>query len=204
MTYRVKEVFLTLQGEGHWTGRAAVFCRFSGCNLWTGREEDREGAICKFCDTDFVDHTEYDGRALVDLIEHTWGWRRRERRMVVLTGGEPSLQADAWLISELADRGFYVAIETNGTRPLPPGIHWVCVSPKTPKLRVFHGDELKLVYPQQRIQPERFIDLRFRHHWLSPMDGPELKENTAAAVDYIKEHPRWRLSVQTHKYVGIP
>lgn len=204
MTYRVNEVFYTIQGEGRWTGRPAVFCRFSGCNLWSGHEGDRASAICSFCDTDFVASVGYEAEDLIDAIEDCWP--RPERygyRMVVFTGGEPGLQLDWQLVYELHLLGYYVAVETNGTKKLPDNIDWVCVSPKTRTLRVLSGDELKLVYPQEGLEPERFAGKPFNHFWLSPMDGPELKENTAAAVDYVMRNPQWRLSIQTHKVIGV-
>lgn len=200
MTYRVNEVFYTLQGEGFWSGRAAVFCRFSRCNLWSGIEEDRATAICSFCDTDFTSYTEYTELELAEKIDNL---APSDNRMVVFTGGEPALQLDEDLISTLQMWGFYVAVESNGTLPLPD-VDWVCISPKTPTLRVTVGNELKLVYPQNgRIKPERYEGLNFEHFWLSPMDGPSLAANTARAVDYVKANPRWRLNTQMHKQIGI-
>jgi 7-carboxy-7-deazaguanine synthase (Cx14CxxC type) len=208
--YAVKEIFLTLQGEGVHAGRLAVFCRFAGCNLWSGREQDRAGAQCRFCDTDFVGTHGMGGGtfktapALAAAIAASWG-AERERRFVVLTGGEPLLQVDPALIAALHAADFTIAIETNGTLPAPPGIDWVCVSPKaTAPLRQDHGDELKLVYPQADAPPERFAALAFRHFLLQPMDGPERARHTEAAIRYIEAHPRWRLSLQTHKFIGIP
>ena len=207
-TYAVKEVFLTLQGEGINAGRAAVFCRFAGCNLWSGREEDRHEATCRFCDTDFVgtdgtDGGRYDAASLAALVERMWQGDGSER-LVVLTGGEPLLQVDAGLIRALHARGFEIAVETNGTVVPPEGIDWVCVSPKAgTELAVRSGDELKLVYPQDEAPPERFADLAFRHFLLQPMDGPEVASATRAAIDYCMNHPRWRLSVQHHKALGI-
>lgn len=204
MTYRVNEIFYTLQGEGHWTGRPAVFCRFSGCNLWSGREKDRGTAICKFCDTDFTAAADYELEDIVDAIEDAWP--RPEtygHRMVVFTGGEPALQLDWPLVYALHLLGYYVAVETNGTKALPPNVDWVCVSPKTRTLRVMAGDELKLVFPQDKLKPESFAGKAFTRFWLSPMDGPRLAENTAAAVDYVKKHPQWGLSIQTHKVIGV-
>lgn len=214
--YTVKEIFYTLQGEGANAGRAAVFCRFSGCNLWTGREEDRAHAVCTFCDTDFVGVGPDGGRfasaeELAEAVDARWpkdehGGDVGGRKLVVCTGGEPLLQLDAAAIAALHARGFEVAVETNGTQPAPEGLDWICVSPKAnAPLVQTRGDELKLVYPQTEpdAQPERFEHLDFRHFFLQPMDGPKLKENTAAAIAYCLAHPRWRLSVQTHKVVGI-
>jgi len=208
--YTVKEIFFTLQGEGFHAGRAAVFCRFSGCNLWTGREQDRATAVCTFCDTDFVGVSPDGGRFaspddLADAIAHCWPTGcDGGQRFVVCTGGEPLLQLDAPLVSSLHDRGFLVAIETNGTRLPPPGVDWVCVSPKArADLVLCNGNELKLVYPQEGALPERFDTLDFEHFFLQPMDGPALAENTRAAVRYCQMHPRWRLSLQTHKVLGI-
>jgi 7-carboxy-7-deazaguanine synthase (Cx14CxxC type) len=207
--YAVKEIFYTLQGEGVHAGRPAVFCRFAGCNLWTGREEDRASAICDFCDTDFVGVGPDGGRfptadALADAVAERWPTSGEGRRFVVCTGGEPLLQLDAPAIDALHARGFEVAVETNGTQPLPRGLDWVCVSPKAAApVVVDGGDELKLVFPQPLARPERFTGLDFRHWLLQPMDGPQLQQNTAAAVAYCLAHPRWRLSVQTHKVVGV-
>jgi len=211
MPYRVKELFYTLQGEGRQTGRAAVFCRFAGCNLWSGREEDRARAVCQFCDTDFVG-TDGPGGGTFATAEDlataalaVWGGGGPGKPFVVCTGGEPLLQLDGPLIAAFHDRGFDVAIETNGTIEVPAGIDWVCVSPKArAKLVVPRGDELKLIYPQQGAEPERYQDLAFDHFYLQPMDGPTREENTRAAVAYCLRHPRWRLSLQTHKYLGIP
>ncbi len=210
MGYAVKELFHTLQGEGAQAGRAAVFCRFAGCNLWSGREEDRATAACTFCDTDFIGMDgEGGGRfagaeALAQAIEGTWAGGPRHR-YVVFTGGEPLLQLDAALIAAVHARGFEIAVETNGTLAAPPGIDWICVSPKAgnPLVQV-SGHELKLVYPQVEADPARFADLDFRHHWLQPMDGPQRLANTAAAVEYCRRDARWRLSLQTHKIIGIP
>ena len=210
MAYTIKEIFYTLQGEGAHTGRAAVFCRFTGCNLWTGREEDRHKAICQFCDTDFVGTDGENGgkyasaEDVAAMIEATWAGGDAHR-YVVCTGGEPTLQLDTDVINALHSRGFMVAIETNGTRPVPAGIDWICVSPKAgADLVQTHGNELKLVYPQLGMEPERFIDLGFDSWFLQPMDGPRQAQNTAAAIDYIKRNPSWRLSTQTHKLNGIP
>jgi 7-carboxy-7-deazaguanine synthase len=208
LSYAIKELFYTLQGEGQNAGRAAVFCRFAGCNLWSGREADRTQAICAFCDTDFVgtDGTgggRFEAEALARAVETTWAGGR-ERRLVVLTGGEPLLQVDGALTSALHDRGFAVAVETNGTRPVPPGIDWLCVSPKAgAPLVLTRGDELKLVYPQAGAEPQRFEGLAFDHFVLQPMDGPMRAANTAAAVAFCLANPAWRLGLQTHKDLGI-
>lgn len=212
MTYAVKEIFYTLQGEGANAGRAAVFLRFAGCNLWSGREADRATATCRFCDTDFVGIGPDGGRfatpaALARAVLERWPWQRTRgaRPLVVCTGGEPLLQLDAPLVEALREAGFEVAIETNGTQPLPPGgIDWICVSPKAgTELVVRAGNELKLVFPQAGAEPERFESLEFRHFFLQPMDGPDLAANTRLAVEHCLAHPRWRLSVQTHKALGI-
>ncbi|WP_407176468.1 7-carboxy-7-deazaguanine synthase [Bradyrhizobium sp. STM 3562] len=209
MSYAVKEIFLTLQGEGAHTGRAAVFCRFAGCNLWSGREEHRASATCQFCDTDFVgtDGTlggRYaSGAELADMIAAQWKGDDRDR-YVVLTGGEPLLQVDAPLIAALHERAFAIAVETNGTLEAPPGLDWICVSPKAgTRLVQRQGHELKLVYPQAGAEPEVFADLAFERFSLQPMDGPDVAENTARAVAYCLKHPQWRLSLQTHKALGI-
>ena len=210
--YAVKEIFYTLQGEGANAGRPAVFCRFAGCNLWTGREEDRERAVCKFCDTDFfgVDGTGGGkfGTAddLANVVARAWHAADGDgRRFVVCTGGEPLLQLDTVLIDAFQARGFEVAVETNGTVAPPPGIDWLCLSPKADApLIVTSGDELKLVYPQERGAPERYRDLGFRHFFLQPMDGPDRERNTRLALAYCLAHPQWRLSLQTHKILGIP
>lgn len=211
MTYTVKEIFSTLQGEGAQTGRVAVFCRFAGCNLWSGREEDRGSAICNFCDTDFVGAEGpgggkfTDASALAEAIAEAWPAPGAGRPLVVFTGGEPLLQLDPPLVAALHTRGFELAIETNGTLALPEGIDWVCVSPKAgAALVVTRGDELKLVYPQAGAEPEGFLALDFRHFFLQPMAGPQLFANTRAAIAYCLKHPRWRLSLQTHKLLGIP
>jgi 7-carboxy-7-deazaguanine synthase len=209
VSYAVKEIFLTLQGEGAHAGRAAVFCRFAGCNLWSGREEDRERAICKFCDTDFVgtDGT-LGGRyafaaELADTIAAQWTAGEADR-YVVLTGGEPLLQLDSALIDALHARGFAIAIETNGTIDPPAGVDWICVSPKAgAELVLRRGHELKLVYPQAGAAPEDFAGLAFERFSLQPMDGPDVTANTARAIDYCLRHPQWRLSLQTHKTIGI-
>jgi len=205
----VKEIFLTLQGEGMQAGRAAVFCRFAGCNLWSGLERDRATAVCRFCDTDFVglDGTGggrfADADALADAIDATWRGGHASR-LAVLTGGEPLLQVDPPLVAALHARGFEIAVETNGTQPAPDGLDWICVSPKAgAELLLTHGDECKLVYPQDGAEPERFEHLDFRHFLLQPMDGADARANTQAAIAYCLTHPRWRLSVQTHKTIGL-
>jgi 7-carboxy-7-deazaguanine synthase (Cx14CxxC type) len=212
-TYAVKELYYTLQGEGANVGRAAVFLRFAGCNLWSGREEDRAGAVCQFCDTDFVGTDGPGGgrfesaRDLAVAAANRWpgAYSSLARPLVVCTGGEPLLQLDGELTAALHETGFEVAIETNGTRTVPPGVDWVCVSPKAgADLVVRSGDEIKLVYPQPGAEPGRFERLDFRHFFLQPMDGPRREENTRLAVRYCLEHPQWRLSLQTHKYLGIP
>lgn len=207
--YHVKEIFLTLQGEGANAGRAAVFCRFAGCNLWSGREVDRSEATCQFCDTDFVGTDGTGGGRfgtapeLASAILSNWAGGENER-FVVLTGGEPMLQVDAALIDELHRLCFEVAIETNGTLPVPDTVDWICVSPKSgAKLLQIHGHELKLVYPQSGLDPEALANLDFGHRYVQPMDGPDLAANTAAAVAYCRKHPEWRLSLQTHKLIGI-
>jgi 7-carboxy-7-deazaguanine synthase (Cx14CxxC type) len=213
VSYAVKEIFYTLQGEGANAGRPAVFCRFTGCNLWSGREQHRERAVCRFCDTDFVGT---DGRgggrfadaaALAAAVAAGWpvAAQRRGRPLVVCTGGEPLLQLDAPLLAAFHAQGFEVAVETNGTLPAPPGVDWLCVSPKAGAALVQRsGHELKLVFPQQGAEPELYVALDFGAFFLQPMDGPERAANTAAAVRYCLEHPHWRLSVQTHKVLGIP
>ncbi|WP_298252553.1 7-carboxy-7-deazaguanine synthase [Bradyrhizobium sp.] len=209
MSYAVKEIFLTLQGEGAHAGRAAVFCRFAGCNLWNGREEDRVTAVCQFCDTDFVGTDGTLGNryttaeALADTIARQWTGDDCNR-YVVLTGGEPLLQVDAPLIAALHARGFKIAVETNGTIEAPEGLDWICVSPKAGAQLVLRaGHELKLVYPQAGAEPENFVGLAFERFSLQAMDGPDVVENAARAVDYCLRHPQWRLSVQTHKSLGI-
>jgi 7-carboxy-7-deazaguanine synthase len=216
MTYTVKEIFYTLQGEGAQAGRASVFCRFSGCNLWSGREEDRSRAVCQFCDTDFVGTGPDGGKfgsasELANAIDKCWGGlpgdsdrRAGGVKYVVCTGGEPLLQLDDALIDALHARGFDVAVETNGTRPAPPSLDWICVSPKAgaPFVQT-SGSELKLVYPQESAPPENFAALQFRHFFLQPMDGPDIERNTEDAIEYCLRHPQWRLSIQTHKLVGI-
>jgi 7-carboxy-7-deazaguanine synthase len=216
MTYAVKEIYYTLQGEGANTGRPAVFLRFAGCNLWTGREADRADAVCTFCDTDFVGTDGPGGgkfAAAEDLaraVAAAWpgdggGGRNGAGRFVVCTGGEPLLQLDALLVDALHAAGFEIAVETNGTQAPPPGLDWITVSPKAgAELIVLSGDELKLVYPQEGAEPERFARLAFRHFSLQPMDGPERVRNTERALRYCLDHPQWRLSLQTHKLLGIP
>ena len=211
MTYGVKELFATLQGEGTQVGRASVFCRFAGCNLWSGREEDRANAACRFCDTDFVGLDGpgggrfADAATLANAIEMAWPGGRDDR-YVVFTGGEPLLQLNAALLDAVHARGFEAAVETNGTLDAPPGLDWITVSPKAgAPWRLRSGSELKLVFPQPGLGPDALPDdLSFRHRWLQPMDGPNLTANTEAAVAYCLAHPVWRLSLQTHKLIGIP
>jgi 7-carboxy-7-deazaguanine synthase len=210
VTYAVKEIFFTLQGEGANAGRPAVFCRFSGCNLWTGREQDRARAVCRFCDTDFVGTDGTGGgkfttaAELADAVEDAWPHGNSLPKFVVCTGGEPLLQLDNALILELHQRSFIIAVETNGTQAVPSGIDWLCVSPKsTAPLVARAGSELKLVFPQREIDPRQFEDLRFEHFYLQPMDGPEIDRNTHLAVEYCLANPRWKLSIQTHKLLGI-
>jgi 7-carboxy-7-deazaguanine synthase len=211
MGYAVKEIFYTLQGEGAQTGRAAVFCRFAGCNLWSGREADRATAVCTFCDTDFVG-VDGDGGGrfetaedLAAAVEEMWrGENAQGKRFVVCTGGEPLLQLDAMVIEALHARGFEIAVETNGTIAAPAGLDWVCVSPKAGAVLVQRsGDELKLVYPQVEAKPGEFERMGFKHFFLQPMDGPNGIVNTELATKYCLEHPQWRLSLQTHKILGI-
>ena len=211
MSYAVKEIYYTLQGEGARTGRPAVFLRFAGCNLWTGREEDRATAVCRFCDTDFLGTDgpgggKFEGPdALADAVAGAWPHEDECARYVVCTGGEPALQLDEALLEELHDRDFEIAIETNGTLPVSLLVDWVCVSPKAgAPLEQRHGDELKLVYPQEGLDPTDFEHLEFPRFFLQPMDGLQLHDNTALAVAYCKTHPRWGLSLQTHKLIGIP
>jgi 7-carboxy-7-deazaguanine synthase (Cx14CxxC type) len=208
--YAVKELFKTLQGEGAQTGRAAVFCRFTGCNLWSGREADRADAACRFCDTDFVGTDGPGGgrfdtaTGLAAAIAATWG-PDTEHRFVVFTGGEPLLQLEPSLIAACHTLGFEIALETNGSRRPPEGIDWLCVSPKAGAPWVLRGGhELKLVFPQPGLDPTDCIHLPFQHFWLQPQDGQNRVAHTAAAVAYCREHPRWRLSLQTHKLIGIP
>ncbi len=210
MTYAAKEIFLTVQGEGGQAGRAAVFLRFAGCNLWSGREQDRATAVCNFCDTDFVGTDGPGGgkfrtpQALAEAVDAAWRGGE-DSKLVVCTGGEPLLQLDAPLIAALHMRGFEIAVETNGTVLAPDGLDWICVSPKAeaPVVQT-SGRELKLVYPQPGVDPARFEHLEFEHFFLQPMDGPDRDANTQEAVAYCLSHPRWRLSGQTHKYIGVP
>ncbi len=209
MAYAVKEIFYTLQGEGAQAGRAAVFCRFAGCNLWSGREADRAQAVCRFCDTDFVGTDGPGGgkfanaASLADAVAAQWPGGGKP--LVVCTGGEPLLQLDAPLIEALHARGFEIAVETNGTQPAPAGLDWICVSPKSDApLALTRGNELKLVFPQAEAMPGRFEALDFDHFILQPMDGPERERNTQLALSYCLEHPRWRLGLQTHKLLNIP
>jgi len=215
MTYSVKEIFYTLQGEGAQSGRPAVFCRFAGCNLWSGRELHRTRAVCQFCDTEFVGVDGPGGgkfatpEALASAIVAHWPNQSlpKAQPYVVCTGGEPLLQLDAPLVAALHDRGFEVAVETNGTLASPLDLDWICVSPKAnAPLQLLAGDELKLVFPQvePEAHPERFVELDFRYFFLQPMDGPALRDNTQAALNYCLAHPPWRLSLQTHKWLGIP
>ena len=209
MSYSVKEIYLTIQGEGFQTGKEAVFCRFSGCNLWTGREEDRHKATCKFCDTDFFGVDGENGgkyssaNDLIKQIEECWSDDSKEK-FIVFTGGEPLLQLDQKLIDNLHKKGFKIAIETNGTMLPPNNIDWICVSPKkNAKLVLLKGDELKLVYPQPGFEPEQFESLDFDHFCVQPMDGKDLQKNILECVSYCIENPLWRLSLQTHKILGI-
>lgn len=213
MTYSVKEIFYTLQGEGANAGRPAVFCRFTGCNLWSGREQHRSRAVCRFCDTDFVGT---DGEAggkypsalkLADQVARTWPETTGPSGtpLVVCTGGEPLLQLDEALIAAFHERGFQVAVETNGTLPAPPGVDWLCVSPKADaRLAIRSGHELKLVFPQELAPPHRFEQLDFQHFFLQPLDGPDRVAHTQRTLEYCLAHPKWRLSLQTHKLLGIP
>lgn len=210
MRYSVKEAFYTLQGEGAQAGRAAVFCRFAGCNLWSGREADRLQSVCQFCDTEFVGTDGVGGGKFAsakDLAAHVaskWAQPQRGKPLVVCTGGEPLLQLDQALVDALHAQGFEIAVETNGTQAAPKGLDWVCVSPKADApLVLTEGHELKLVFPQALAQPERFANLKFQHFFLQPMDGLERARNTQLAIDYCLRHPQWRLSVQMHKVVGI-
>ena len=210
VTYSAKEVFLTVQGEGGQAGRPAVFLRFAGCNLWSGREQDRATAVCSFCDTDFVGTDGGGGgkfrtpKTMADHVASMWRGREGDPKLVVCTGGEPLLQLDAPLVEALHARSFEIAIESNGTLATPDGIDWVCISPKADADVVqVTGQELKLVYPQAKALPDRFEHLDFERFWLQPMDGPDQAANTAAAIEYCLTHPQWRLSVQTHKYIGV-
>ena len=213
MTYSVKEMFYTLQGEGFHAGRPSLFCRFTGCNLWSGREQDRTKAVCDFCDTDFVGTDGENGgkfATATDLalrITQLWlaGVQDDTHRFVVFTGGEPLLQLDSALIDAMHDQGFEIAVETNGTQAAPAGIDWLCVSPKAAaELRIISGNELKLVYPQPLALPERFAHLAFQHFYLQPLDNAQQASSTQAAIAYCMQHPQWKLSLQTHKLLGIP
>jgi 7-carboxy-7-deazaguanine synthase len=211
MTYSVKEIYYTLQGEGARTGRAAVFLRFAGCNLWSGLEKDRMEAVCRFCDTDFVGTEGPSGRkfadaaALARAIKAQWPLHEEGRPYVVATGGEPLLQLDELAVRAIKSEGFEIGVETNGTLLPPPGIDWICVSPKAgASQKLTHGDELKLVYPQEGAEPEHFVGQDFVHFFLQPMDNERRAANIRAATDYCLAHPKWRLSLQTHKLLGIP
>ena len=211
MSYAVKEIFYTLQGEGAHAGRPAVFCRFAGCNLWSGREADRAAATCNFCDTQFIGTDGPGGgrfataSELAAAVKTAWPADVGGTPYVVCTGGEPLLQLDEAAVGALHAAGFEVAVETNGTQPAPPGLDWICVSPKAgAPLHLTSGDELKLVYPQPGVNPDKFVGLDFGHRFLQPMDGALLRENTAAAAAYCLRHPAWRLSLQTHKLIGLP
>jgi 7-carboxy-7-deazaguanine synthase (Cx14CxxC type) len=210
-SYKIKEIFYTLQGEGAQSGRPAVFCRFSGCNLWSGREEDRHKAICRFCDTDFRGTDGLNGgryptpAGLADKVAGLWPEGQGGKPYVVCTGGEPLLQLDEALVEAFHERGIEVAVETNGTKTPPPGIDWICVSPKAgADLILTYGQELKLVFPQPGAEPERFEQLDFEHFFLQPMDGPRIERNMQLTLDYCLKHPHWRLSLQTHKILDIP
>ncbi len=211
MTYGIKEIFYTLQGEGNHAGRPAVFCRFAGCNLWTGREEDRSSAICQFCDTDFVGTNGIGGgkfktaQALAQNINSLWPVSYPNSKYVVFTGGEPLLQLDLALISAMHEVGFEIAIETNGTLPVPEGVDWICVSPKMgSSLVVHHGNEIKVVIPQLGQPMSEYASLDFEHYFVQAMDGPNQAENLRLAISFCKENPKWKLSVQTHKLLQIP
>lgn len=207
--YKVKEIYYTIQGEGYHTGQPAIFCRFSGCNLWTGREKDRDKAICQFCDTDFwgtdgINGGNYSAQELADKISSMWPEDKPEP-FVVCTGGEPALQLDQKLVDTLHDCGISVAIETNGTLALPKGIDWVCVSPKAgAELALQSGDEIKLVYPQKDMLPKNFEALDFKHYYLQPLFDENIIDHTTQCINYCKENAAWKLSVQTHKYLNIP
>ena len=212
LSYLIKEIFYSIQGEGFYSGRPAVFCRFAGCNLWSGKEADREKAVCKFCDTDFVGYDELKGgqfpapTELVRRIEELWPKKnvKSTRPLVVCTGGEPLLQLDVELLSAFRKKGFEVAVETNGTILPPEGIDWICVSPKAgAELLLRSGQELKLIFPQEGAEPEKYETLDFQHFFLQPMDSPDREVNTRSALEYVLSHPRWRLSLQTHKILGI-
>lgn len=210
MAYKIKEIYYTLQGEGANAGRPAIFCRFSGCNLWSGREVDRANAVCKFCDTDFwgtdgIQGGKYFARDLALACKNLWPEHSGVLPYVVFTGGEPALQLDKKLIDEFHKFGFIIAVETNGTLELPDNIDWICVSPKAnTEIVVNQGNEIKVVFPQIGIDPKDFENLQFEHRFLQPMDGTSLKENTIQAVTYCKSNPIWKLSIQSHKYINIP
>ena len=211
MTYSIKEIFLTLQGEGARSGRTAVFCRFSGCNLWSGLERDRSNAICQFCDTDFVGTDGLNGgkykneEELLNKIDEVWAQPNLERKYIILTGGEPLLQVNRALIDKLHERSYEIGIETNGTLSPPEGIDWICVSPKAnAQLTLKTGHELKLIYPQTGLDPEKFESLSFDNFYLQPMDNENREENVQKSIEYCTTHPRWQLSLQTHKLIGIP
>ena len=211
MTYSVKEMFYTLQGEGNHAGRPAVFCRFSGCNLWTGREQDRASAICRFCDTDFVGTNGEGGgkfataEQLAERINSLWPASYPQSKYVVFTGGEPLLQLDTVLIDAMHQQGFEIAIETNGTLPVPEGVDWVCVSPKMgSELVVRRGNEIKVVIPQDGQDMALYASLDFEHYFVQAMDGPDQKDNIRLAIEFCKQHPQWKLSLQTHKLLQIP
>ncbi|CAI3937411.1 7-carboxy-7-deazaguanine synthase [Commensalibacter communis] len=211
MSYAIKEIFLTLQGEGGQIGRTAVFCRFTGCNLWSGQEADRASAVCQFCDTDFVGMDGegggrfIDAQMLANAIEQCWGQRDQKQRFVVFTGGEPLLQLDEQLIQALKQKDFYIAVETNGTLPVPKGVDWICVSPKAgAELVQTYGDELKLIYPQEGLVPQDFIKFAFTTFRLQPKDDHNKKEHLQKAIEFCQNNPIWHLSLQTHKLIGIP
>ncbi len=210
MSYKVKEIYYTLQGEGAMTGRPAVFCRFSGCNLWSGREQDREKAICKFCDTNFWGTDGVNGgtfksaKSLAEKVKSLWPKRKKGKPYVVCTGGEPALQLDEKLVNAFHKAGFEIAIETNGTKPLPAGIDWICMSPKAnTDIVITKGNELKLVHPQEGIQPKDFEKMDYEEFFLQPMDSPTQQENIKACLEYCMKNPKWRLSLQTHKILDI-
>ncbi len=210
MAYKIKEIYYTLQGEGAHAGRPAIFCRFSGCNLWSGREEDRSKAVCQFCDTDFwgIDGVlggKYTARDLVFQCQSLWPDNTSEPPYIVCTGGEPALQLDQKLIDEFHRFGFKVAIETNGTLELPENIDWICISPKAnTEIVIQKANEIKIVYPQTGIEPSEFENMSFGHFFIQPMDNQFIDENTKRSVEFCKSNPKWRLSVQTHKYINIP
>lgn len=210
MTFTVKEIFYSLQGEGAHAGRPAVFCRFTGCNLWSGREEDRHQAQCRFCDTDFIgtdgqNGGKYQSAAhLAEAIDNLWPANHDQHKYTIFTGGEPLLQLTEDLVDQLHQRGYQVAIETNGTLEPPPNIDWICVSPKTTELKVTQGHELKVVYPQPHIDLDHLTQLDFQHRFIQPMDGPSGQSHTHQAIQYCLNNPKWRLSLQTHKLLGIP